>query len=494
MSEAKYSSWDNSRDRLSVKPIGFTKKALVFFLRLISDYLSILLSIWLSITCRESLLPEWFGFPPFTGVGDIYIYIIIPAAYIFFFQFDNLYNRRQVFWYMAARVCKSINYAIIFLLLSLYFIGVVKDASRTFVLLLWLFSVPVIITNRYLVKRALIKLGYWQIPVILIGAGKTAELILTAFQRDSGLGYEVVGIIEDNPRDEAIFHQYPVLGNFTMAEQAICRTGIKDVLIAAPGLAREELAQLIYRIQPYVKNIIFVPDLFGIPVSGLELETLYNEKAILLRVRNNLARRHNRLLKQMFDLVVSVVASVFVLIAALVIGIFIYLDSPGSILFSHSRIGRHGHPFPCYKFRTMVPDAEEKLKEHLDKYPTAREEWEQEFKLKDDPRITRVGWFLRRTSLDELPQFLNVLRGEMSLVGPRPIVKGEVPKYEEYINDYYAMKPGITGMWQISGRNDIDYPERVRMDSWYIRNWSLWLDIMILVKTVKVVLERKGAY
>ena len=466
----------------------------MFLLRLVSDYLSILLSFWLAITCRESLLPDWFGFPPFTGVGDIYIYTIIPAAYIFFFQFDNLYIKRQVFWVMAARVCKSINYAIIFLLLSLYFIGAVKDASRAFVLFLWMFSIPVIITNRYMVKKALIKLGYWQIPVILIGAGKTAELILTAFQRDSGLGYEVVGIIEDNPRYEAIFHQYPVIGNFAMAEQAICRTGIKDVLIAAPGLAREELAHLIYRIQPYVKNIIFVPDLFGIPVSGLELETLYNEKAILLRVRNNLARWHNRLLKQLFDLAVSVVASVFVLIAAFVIGLFIYLDSPGPILFSHTRIGRHGRTFPCYKFRTMVPNAEEKLQAYLDKHPAAREEWEQEFKLKDDPRITKVGWFLRRTSLDELPQFLNVLRGEMSLVGPRPIVQGEITKYEEYINDYYAVKPGITGMWQISGRNDIDYPERVRMDSWYIRNWSLWLDIMILFKTVKVVVEKKGAY
>lgn len=142
----------------------------------------------------------------------------------------------------------------------------------------------------------------------------------------------------------------------------------------------------------------------------------------------------------------------------------------------------------------MCIDAKEKLEKLLDTDPEVRAEWEKDFKLKNDPRITKSGAFLRKTSLDELPQIFNVLKGEMSLVGPRPIIKAEMERYGEYINDYLMVKPGITGMWQVSGRNDIDYTERVLLDSWYVRNWSIWIDLVMLFKTIAVVLFRKGAY
>ena len=142
----------------------------------------------------------------------------------------------------------------------------------------------------------------------------------------------------------------------------------------------------------------------------------------------------------------------------------------------------------------MCVDAKEKLEELLSNDPEARAEWERDFKLKNDPRVTKSGAFLRKTSLDELPQIFNVLKGEMSLVGARPIVKEELERYGEYVGDYLMTKPGITGMWQVSGRSDIEYRERVLLDSWYVRNWSVWLDIVLLFKTFKVVLLRKGAY
>ncbi|EGO62240.1 sugar transferase [Acetonema longum] len=154
----------------------------------------------------------------------------------------------------------------------------------------------------------------------------------------------------------------------------------------------------------------------------------------------------------------------------------------------------NGESFLCYKFRTMVVDAGKKLEEFLEQNPDAAAEWRKDFKLKDDPRITRMGRWLRKTSLDELPQLINVLKGEMSLVGPRPIVEKEIEKYGETIHDYYLVRPGITGYWQVNGRNDVDYDTRVQMDSWYVRNWSLWLDLVILTKTVKVVTGRKRAY
>ena len=199
-------------------------------------------------------------------------------------------------------------------------------------------------------------------------------------------------------------------------------------------------------------------------------------------------------MKRIFDIVVSLCGMVVVIPFGVVLSLLIYLDSPGPIVFAHKRIGQGGRVFPCYKFRSMVPDAQQILEKYLRQNPAAWEEWKRDFKLKDDPRITRVGRFLRKTSLDELPQLLNVLKGEMSLVGPRPIVQAEVAKYGGYIHDFYLVPPGITGMWQVNGRSDTTYEQRVEMDSWYVRNWSVWIDMVYLLKTVKVVLERKGAY
>ena len=215
---------------------------------------------------------------------------------------------------------------------------------------------------------------------------------------------------------------------------------------------------------------------------------------LLVNVKNNLSRPYYRFLKRVFDTVLTLAGMIVFLPIGLIIAAFIYISDPGPILFAHRRVGQHGKEFPCYKFRSMVVNAEEALQEYLKDNPEAQEEWNRDFKLKNDPRITKIGHFLRKTSLDELPQLLNVLKGEMSLVGPRPIVQAEVEKYGEYIQDFYLVPPGITGVWQVSGRSDTTYDERVQMDSWYVHNWSVWIDIVYLVKTVTAVLQRKGAY
>ena len=215
---------------------------------------------------------------------------------------------------------------------------------------------------------------------------------------------------------------------------------------------------------------------------------------MMLRSKNNLARWYNRFLKRIFDIVVSICGLVVVIPLGIILSAAIYFDSPGPIIFAHRRIGQGGREFPCYKFRTMVCNGDEVLQRYFSAHPEAKKEWERDFKLKDDPRVTRVGEFLRKTSLDELPQIWNVLIGQMSLVGPRPIVDAEIDKYGEYISDYYLVPPGITGMWQVNGRSDTTYAERVAMDTWYVRNWSVWLDLILLAKTIGVVAARKGAY
>ena len=347
---------------------------------------------------------------------------------------------------------------------------------------------------RYATKKFLIKKQLLQIPVLIIGAGKTAELLAQAIKSDVGMGYKIVGLLEDNKVKHGILDNFRVLGTFADAEKVIKQTGVKRVFIAAPGLKDEAQGKLIYRIQPLVENIGVIPNFVGIPTGGLEIESLFNEKLVVLRLKNNLARPLNRMLKTVFDYALTLLGTIAISPILLFIAIWIYKDSPGPVIFKHTRIGKDGKPFPCYKFRSMCVDAKEKLAELLANDPAAREEWERDFKLKNDPRITKSGAFLRKTSLDELPQIFNVLKGEMSLVGPRPIIQEELARYGEYVGDYLMVKPGITGMWQVSGRSDIEYHERVLLDSWYVRNWSVWIDIVMLFKTFAVVVARKGAY
>lgn len=198
-------------------------------------------------------------------------------------------------------------------------------------------------------------------------------------------------------------------------------------------------------------------------------------------------------MKRLFDLLAAL-AALAVLSPVLLLLVLCLRMEGGTALFAHRRVGRHRRSFRCYKFRTMLPDADRRLAELLARDPAARAEWDREFKLRSDPRVTRLGNFLRKSSLDELPQLWNVVRGDMSLVGPRPIVEDELPRYGECLHDYLSVRPGITGLWQVSGRNHTTYAERVAFDSHYVHNWSFGLDCSILLRTVWVVLARKGAY
>ncbi|HTM77946.1 MAG TPA: sugar transferase [Devosia sp.] len=197
--------------------------------------------------------------------------------------------------------------------------------------------------------------------------------------------------------------------------------------------------------------------------------------------------------KRVFDVIAASAMLVFALPAIFFIAVIMFSTDRGPILFGHERIGHNGKRFRCLKFRSMVTDSQQALARHLELFPQARAEWEATQKLRDDPRITPIGRFLRVTSLDELPQLLNVIRGDMSLVGPRPIVQDEVARYAAEIEAYAATRPGITGLWQVSGRSDVDYDQRVRLDSQYVRDWTFAGDLIILAKTVKVVVARTGS-
>lgn len=197
--------------------------------------------------------------------------------------------------------------------------------------------------------------------------------------------------------------------------------------------------------------------------------------------------------KRAFDILVASAMLLFALPAMFFIAVIMFSTDRGPIFFGHERIGHNGKRFRCLKFRSMVTDSQRALARHLELFPQARAEWKATQKLRNDPRITPIGRFLRITSLDELPQLINVIRGDMSLVGPRPIVQDEVERYASEIEAYAATRPGITGLWQISGRSDVGYDQRVQLDSQYVREWSFAGDLVILIKTVKVVVQRTGS-
>ena len=235
-----------------------------------------------------------------------------------------------------------------------------------------------------------------------------------------------------------------------------------------------------------------LPPIDVLPVVGCERIPFFSHDTIMLSYRNNLAQPAARLAKTAFDLLLSTLllaalSPLFVLIVLLV------RRDGGPAFFVHGRVGAHGRPFGCLKFRTMVPNAGEVLLRALAADEALAAEWDETQKLRHDPRITPIGRILRATSLDELPQLVNVLRLEMSLVGPRPIVAQEVARYGEDIAFYYGSRPGLTGLWQVSGRADTSYGHRVRLDCWYVKNWTMWHDIAILSKTIPAVFSRRGA-
>lgn len=464
-------------------------KTLSILLFVVLDYFALIGAEQCAFWIRNS-----FFHSSYLHISWLNFWIVFPSLYIFFFDIGQLYSRRRPFYKEVEQLFKASCYGTLAVIFILYVSRIATHTSRFFVGAFGILAFLLLTLSRFSMKNLLQYSQLLQVPVIVIGAGKTAELLVKTLRKDPGMGYKIIGLVEDNKVQKGVLEEYPVLGGFADAERIIKETGVKRVFVAAPGLEDHALGMLIYRIQPLVENMGVIPNLVGVPTGTVEVESIFSEKLLILRLKNNLARPLNRLIKTLVDYILTIIGTILISPILLFIAAWIYHDSPGPVIFKHIRIGKNGKAFPCYKFRSMCVDADAKLAELLANDPEARAEWERDFKLKNDPRITKSGAFLRKTSLDELPQLFNVLRGEMSLVGPRPIIQEELERYGEFVDDYLMVMPGITGMWQVNGRSDTTYDERVQMDSWYVRNWSVWLDFMLLWRTIKAVVAGKGAY
>jgi Undecaprenyl-phosphate galactose phosphotransferase WbaP len=356
----------------------------------------------------------------------------------------------------------------------------------------WLLSLVFVPGARFAARRLGSRLGLSGPPAVILGGGAIAEAVIEALGGQRPPALRVVALFDDEPASARWVAGVPVVGAVEQAPAWAKAHGVTTAILALSEAERSRLSPMIERQDMAFSRIITISSLSG--ASGADVIAHQLPDTLALELRKNLLSWPNLALKRALDLALLGLGLIVSLPLAALIGLAILLESGRPVIFGHARIGRGGKPFTAWKFRSMVDDAEAVLRKAVDDRPALREEWESQRKLRLDPRLTRVGRLLRRTSMDELPQLWNVLRGEMSLVGPRPIVADEIPRYGQAFELYSQVPPGLTGLWQVSGRSNTTYAERVRLDTHYVRSWSIWMDLVILARTVWVVISGQGAY
>ncbi len=451
------------------------KKALITAVLFLSDVSGIVLSYLTAYTIRKFLVAHALSFLPPTLAFDLFIeryYLLL--FWVLVLAYEGLYTRRYPFWTEMHRLWRAGLVATMLITAVMFVAGESFYFSRLVVLLALPVSFILMPLFRAITRRLLAAIGLWHKHACLVAKPERVESIKAAVESDRALGYKVVKIM-NRWEPEAGFN------------------GAKVLIVQMELLNGKGAGQLVEQAESQgIREVLMAPDLKGLRLSNVTLENL--ESTVFIKHEEGLLTPGKMRLKTGVDFFISLILLGLSLPLYPIIALFIKLDSPGPVIFKHQRVGKDGKLFTCYKFRTMFKDADKRLKEHLASDPKAKIEWEQYSKLLKDPRITRVGKFLRKTSLDELPQFFNVLKGDMSLVGPRPYMEYEIAKMQDMVHTIIKVKPGITGLWQVSGRNDIDFRNRLVLDEYYVRNWSLWLDFIILLKTFKAVVSAKGAY
>ena len=462
---------------------------------ILTDIVAIAISLKAAMLFRVYVLPHLDArlalpavpFSQYTVVSG-WMWLVL----LLFLGVEGLYTQRRSLWNEVGHLAKAIGLGVVAILTAVALAQLSPGVSRATIILTainLLFLLPV---ARYSAKWLLGRLGLWRKRILILGAANTAKLAMQGLISDPVLGYEVAGLLDDNPLKKGKCigmcggkHAF-VLGDLSETREQMKRTESRDVLIAMPGLSEEKLLALVHKLQSYCDNIYLVPQLWGLPMMNLHVDGFLRERVMMLKLSNNLAKPWNRWLKRSLDLALGILFTFLALPLGIILVVLIKLDSDGPALFIQERIGYWGQNFRCYKFRTMFVKGDEKLAQYFENNPTAADEWQRYAKLREyDPRLTRLGRFLRRWSLDELPQLLNVLKGEMSLIGPRPYLPQERSRIGVNLSTILSARPGVTGFWQVNGRNHVTIDERVQLEAWYVRNWTVWLDCIVLAKTFR---------
>jgi exopolysaccharide biosynthesis polyprenyl glycosylphosphotransferase len=465
---------------------------------IVSDVLMIGLAFLLAYWVRfEANIPLFrLEVVPTLSFYQIMVAVMIPL-WILVFGLMGAYNRQFL-------LGGTQEYSLIFsssivgmlIIISAGFIGNNLIFARGWVLLAWGFSFIAAIFGRFWLRRIVYYLrhkGYFLTMAVIVGANNEGISLAEQLMRWNYSGLHIVGFVDKKiPKDKPVYGDLKVLGSVEDIDRIIDENHVEEIILASSAItSRDKLVEIFMRYGMNTSRNMSVrmsSGLYEILTTGLTVK----EFAYVPLVGVNPARLTgiDRAFKALLDYTLTIPLLILISPVLLVIAIAIKLDSPGPVIHRRRVMGMNGTQFDAFKFRTMQVNGDE----ILNQYPELKRELEQNHKLKFDPRITRLGHLLRKTSLDELPQFFNVLRKEMSLVGPRMISPAETMKYDKLGVNLLTVRPGITGLWQVSGRSDVSYEERVRLDMYYIRNWSIWSDLRLLLETIPAVLRKRGAY
>lgn len=366
------------------------------------------------------------------------------------------------------------------------------DSISVAFLLSFILSPVILMICRDMMHRFLRKTGLAGIPAVIYGSGTLARVVADRLIDSGKAGYVPAVMLDEAGGGGGEYRGVPILRDTALGPELVRRFHIRMAIVAIPGLPREEMARLFNGSLTAFRYNVLIPDFLDATSVWITVRDF--DGVLGLATTHRLRMPWNLVIKRVMDVAAVTVGGLILLPLLLLIALVIKLTSPGPVLYGHERLGLNGKPFRAWKFRSMTPGADRKLEALLEADPRLREEWEASHKLKNDPRVTGIGKILRRTSFDEFPQLLNILAGEMSLVGPRPVTADEVGKYGEGFTRIFSVKPGLTGLWQVSGRSDADYADRIAYDTYYLQSWSIWLDLWVLFKTPGVILRGKGAY
>lgn len=426
-----------------------------------SDLFIMYFSLNMALYLRTNYLLEFL--PIHTDFNlQKYYWIMIITSLIFFFE--KIYFIRYDFWGDTKKIFKGliVSFVAVFTMITLTKIS--DDYSRAFLTLFFILLFLFIPFFKRLTKKILFKFDFFKQKIKILGNSSLVDKMIIETNENWYFGYKNV--------DE----NYEV------------------VLIISKRLSVDELQNMIEKYSRYTRNIYVVPYMYHLDFTHTNIINYFNIRLSAIHIENRLLNSKNLFIKYIFEKFLVILILPFALILHILLIILIKLDSKGAVIFKQKRFGKNGKLFSCYKYRTMYINGNEILEEYLRKNPMEVEYYQTYHKYKNDPRITKIGNFLRVTSLDEFPQFLNILRGDMNLIGPRPYMLSEKEKIgSSNENTILKVKPGITGLWQVSGRNELTFEERIELDKWYIQNWSLWIDFVIFMKTINVVISKLGA-
>ncbi len=477
------------------------KKTVLIGSRIVVDVAAMTLAVWVTYWLRFENSSVVATFQPeyVPNLGNLLLTFIMGApillVYLRTFGLYDVYRHSRLLDQFP-RIIWAVN-AYLFTMLVITFLLKGAEITRGY-LIMFLFScVILLLLGRTLLQLALHLAGVEDVVMrntLIVGSGEVGKQLALKLKKHHQFGLDPIGFVDDDPLytgfEEKELSKLQVLGGFGDLESIVRDHNVGKVIVAFSGVSHEQLLDLSATCTRLGVECSIVPRLFEVITNDIKITEVGGIP--LIRVRRKSIQGFSRILKVTEDYVL--VSCIFLLVWPILLAtaIAIKLDSPGPVFFRHRRIGRGGEPFDCFKFRSMVCDAEEMQAQLVEEDKNAQD-WLC-WKLKDDPRVTRVGKWIRRFSLDELPQIFNVLGGQMSLVGPRPHIQEEVDSYQEWHSPRLNVKPGMTGIWQVSGRSEIPFDEMIKLDLYYIERWSLWQDCKILLRTITAVMRRDGAY